>query len=229
MSVRRDNTNSLFASKERRTHVSWFCCERVSNTDTEEKKLLNKVVIFVFFAHTKWSRRFRKLRLNHWCHMDYFIDVLTTFLGLESGSYVAVYGGSENSWISSKISWFVFRRWMKVFRVGKDIRVSNYSFSRLLKHISWTYASFLRNSKHKSITSNSIPKLPIFRSKWSSPLKTTQSSWKNKLCSQTWHTNSQKHTHYNSFTHWWDKFKTILQIIISVVLPKCFIPQFNVL
>ncbi len=35
--------------------------------------------------------------------MDYFNDVLTTFLGLERGCYVAVYGGSESS-ISSKIS-----------------------------------------------------------------------------------------------------------------------------
>ncbi len=46
-----------------------------------------------------------------------------------------------------------------------------------------------------------FPKLPIFRSKWSSPLKTTQSCWKNKLCSQTWHTNLQKHTHYNTVLH----------------------------
>ncbi len=36
--------------------------------------------------------------------MDYFNDVLTTFLGLEHGSYVAVYVDSEISWISSKIS-----------------------------------------------------------------------------------------------------------------------------
>ncbi len=33
----------------------------------------------------------------------------------------------------------------------------NYSFSQLLKHFSWNDASFLQNSKHKSITSNSIP------------------------------------------------------------------------
>ncbi len=35
---------------------------------------------------------------------DYFIDVLTTFLGLECFSYVAVYGESESSRISSKLS-----------------------------------------------------------------------------------------------------------------------------
>ncbi len=56
---------------------------RVGNS--EEKKLLNKVVILVFFAHKKNPRCFIKLRLNHWCHMDYFNDVLTTFLGLERG------------------------------------------------------------------------------------------------------------------------------------------------
>ncbi len=42
----------------------------------------NKVIIFVFFAYKKYSRSFIKLWLNHWCHMDYFTDVLTTFLGL---------------------------------------------------------------------------------------------------------------------------------------------------
>ncbi len=37
------------------------------------------------------------------CHMDYFNDVLTTFPGLEHGSCVAVYAGSESSRISSEI------------------------------------------------------------------------------------------------------------------------------
>ncbi len=63
----------------------------------EEKKWLNKVIIFVFFMHKKYSRSFIKLRLNHWFHKEYFSDVLTTFLGLERGSYVAVYAGSESS------------------------------------------------------------------------------------------------------------------------------------
>ncbi len=63
----------------------------------EEKKLLNKVVIFVFFAHKKYSRSFITLWLNHWCHMDYFNNVLTTFLGLERFSCVPVYVGSESS------------------------------------------------------------------------------------------------------------------------------------
>ncbi len=53
-------------------------------------KLLNKVIIFVFFAHKKYSRRFIKFILNHWWQMDYFDDVFHTFLGLDSVNYLAV-------------------------------------------------------------------------------------------------------------------------------------------
>ncbi len=52
--------------------VPWGICERALKTDTEEKKLLNKVVVFVSFAHKNYSCSYIKLRLNHWCHMDYF-------------------------------------------------------------------------------------------------------------------------------------------------------------
>ncbi len=54
--------------------------------ETEEKKSLNKVN-FVFLVHKKYSHSFIKVRLNHCCHMDYF--VLTTFLSLERDSCVA--------------------------------------------------------------------------------------------------------------------------------------------
>ncbi len=54
------------------------------NNDFIYKKLLNKVVMFV------------ELRLNPWCHMDYFNKVLSTFLGLECVSCVAVYADSED-------------------------------------------------------------------------------------------------------------------------------------
>ncbi len=73
------------------THASWHA-------------LLNKVIIFVFFVLKESSRSFVKLRLNLRCHMDCFIDVLTNFLGLEGGSCVAVYAGSESSRISSNRS-----------------------------------------------------------------------------------------------------------------------------
>ncbi len=55
-------------------------------------ELLNKVVIFVFFAYKKYSRSFIKLRLNPWCHMDYFTDLLATFLDVDRGNIIAVYG-----------------------------------------------------------------------------------------------------------------------------------------
>ncbi len=38
---------------------------------------LNKVIIFIFFAYKRYSRRFIKFRLNHWWQMDCFNDVLT--------------------------------------------------------------------------------------------------------------------------------------------------------
>ncbi len=46
------------------------------------EELLNKVIICVFIAYKKYSCSFEKLRLNHWCHMDYFKDVPTMFLVL---------------------------------------------------------------------------------------------------------------------------------------------------
>ncbi len=67
-------------------------------TDLEEKKSLNKVVISVFFAHKKDSRSFIKLQLNYWYHMDYFNNVLTTFLALNvSVVLLSMQLGSENS------------------------------------------------------------------------------------------------------------------------------------
>ncbi len=90
--------------QQHHTHASWYSRKRLSKTDMEEKKLVN-TIIFVFFAHKKkYSRSFIKLRLNHWCHMDYFNNVLITFLGLDHGSTIAVYAGSGSSQISSKIS-----------------------------------------------------------------------------------------------------------------------------
>ncbi len=55
-------------------------------------KLLNKVVIFVFFVYKKYYRRFITFRLNHLWQMDYFDDVFHTFLGLDSVIYLAVNG-----------------------------------------------------------------------------------------------------------------------------------------
>ncbi len=59
---------------------------------------------FLFSIGTKILLGFIKLRLINWCQIDYFKDILTTFLGLKCGSFVAVYGGSKSSQISYKIS-----------------------------------------------------------------------------------------------------------------------------
>ncbi len=48
-------------------------------TDPKEKTSLNKV-IFVFFAHKKYSRSFIIMVEPLMSHMGYFNDVLTTFL-----------------------------------------------------------------------------------------------------------------------------------------------------
>ncbi len=44
---------ALLASRGMHTHSPWYSRERTSKTDTEEEKLLNKLVIFVFFLCTK--------------------------------------------------------------------------------------------------------------------------------------------------------------------------------
>ncbi len=64
--------------------------------DMEDKKLLNKVIILVFFVHKKYSRSIIQLQLNLWCHSDYFYVYLTTFLGLDRGWTCPVYGGAES-------------------------------------------------------------------------------------------------------------------------------------
>ncbi len=63
---------------------------------------LIKVIIFIFFCPQKCSRSFVKLLLNPLCHMDYFTDLLATFLDLDRVRTLAVYGGSESSQIPSK-------------------------------------------------------------------------------------------------------------------------------
>ncbi len=62
------------------SHASWYSPKRWNMWFGGE--LLNKVIIFVFFALKKYSCSFVKLRLNHICHTDCFTDVLITFLGL---------------------------------------------------------------------------------------------------------------------------------------------------
>ncbi len=57
-------------------------CECASKTETKEKKLMNKVTILFPLCTKSIVVASLKLRLKHWCHMDYFNNVLATFLGL---------------------------------------------------------------------------------------------------------------------------------------------------
>jgi len=81
---------------------------------TEENTVEQTRYFGCFFAHKRYSCHFIKLRLNHCSHMDYFNHIFTTFLGLESGNNVAVYGGVRKLLDLIKISSFVVWRW-KVF------------------------------------------------------------------------------------------------------------------
>ncbi len=72
---------------------------------------------------TKYSRSFIKLWLNPWCDMDGMVSA--TFLDLDRGNYIAVYGRVRELSDSSKTSYFVFWRWTKVLRVWNDMRLSN--------------------------------------------------------------------------------------------------------
>ncbi len=103
-------------------------CYRVTWGD----ELLNKVVIFVFSAHKRYSRSFVKLHLNHWCYVDYFNDFLATFLSLDRGKTLAVYGEIcvTNLIIIIQIiiiiqNKIVLRRRTKVLQVWNDMMASN--------------------------------------------------------------------------------------------------------
>ncbi len=49
-------------------HASWYCREYASKTDIEDKKLLNKVITFVLFAHKKYSHSLVKFKLKQSSH-----------------------------------------------------------------------------------------------------------------------------------------------------------------
>ncbi len=68
--------------------LSW----KASKTETERKRINSWIkLLFLFSICTKkYSHSFIKWRLNHWCHMDYFTDVLATFLGLEHVSCIVI-------------------------------------------------------------------------------------------------------------------------------------------
>ncbi len=81
------NARSCVSSTTRMHHGALVNVHR--RLTWKRRNCWKKVVIFVFFAYKKYSSSFIKLWLNQWCHMDYFNNVLTTFLGLERVRCVA--------------------------------------------------------------------------------------------------------------------------------------------
>ncbi len=57
-----------------------MCRGTLMNVQREE--IVEWSCYFVFFVYKKYSRSFITLRLNLWCHIDYFNNVLTTFWAL---------------------------------------------------------------------------------------------------------------------------------------------------
>ncbi len=79
------------------------CTRMLCGALVNGSRLTQERVKFCFFlcSQKKYSSILIKLRLNHWCHIDYFIDVVFTFLCLDRGSSLTVYGGSESSLVTS--------------------------------------------------------------------------------------------------------------------------------
>ncbi len=95
--MHKENKNNLiqqFVTKRIHVHTlfTYVILSKMAPGWCRGHELLNKVIIFVFFAHKKYSRSFVKLQLNHGCHMDYFNNVFTTFLDLDRVKILAVYG-----------------------------------------------------------------------------------------------------------------------------------------
>ncbi len=64
----------------KRAHAWWYSPKWPKTVTLEKNCWIN--CYFCFLCATKYSRSFIKLKLSHWCHMDFFSNVLTTLLGL---------------------------------------------------------------------------------------------------------------------------------------------------
>ncbi len=76
-------------------------------------------MFLLFFVHKVYSRSFITLRLSHWCHMGYFIDVLTSFLGLECGSCSLCRFRKLSDFTKQYLN--LCSRWTKVVWVWKEL------------------------------------------------------------------------------------------------------------
>jgi len=72
--------------------------------------------MFFFFCVSKQSTyHFIKLRVIQWSHMDFFNDVFTTFLDLESGSSIG------SLWRDQKLSDFIKKILICVLKMNEDL------------------------------------------------------------------------------------------------------------
>ncbi len=72
--------------------VNWRVhCSTLQNGRRQSGRRSVKNILFLFSLRTKkYYRSFAKLKLSHWCHMDCFTDVLSTFRVWEHFSCLAV-------------------------------------------------------------------------------------------------------------------------------------------
>ncbi len=85
------NATPAPASAAPHAYMSWYSHKHTSKTDVQEKKLLNKVIIFVFFAHKKYSHSFIKmmveplmlLGLFEWCPTLLALNMVVALLSLQ--------------------------------------------------------------------------------------------------------------------------------------------------
>ncbi len=84
-----ENSLSLRWGGYRRAYAA--CVWWVISRETERRRIVEKK-IYILFAYKKISRRFIKLRLNHWWQMHYPGDAFHSFLYLDSVIYLAVDG-----------------------------------------------------------------------------------------------------------------------------------------
>ncbi len=72
----RSTSERRLLRQQHHTHASWYSREWQWRL-TQKRR--NRWIKSCWFS----LRSFITLRLNHWCHIDYFNDVLTAFLGVE--------------------------------------------------------------------------------------------------------------------------------------------------
>ncbi len=96
--------------------------------------------------------------------------------------------------------------WLSAFkhyciRLERKRHWNHYSFSRLPKHISRNYASYSQNSKHESITSNSIPQMPYIQVKMKLSAQNNSILLRNQTLLLDVTHKQKKHTHFNTVLH----------------------------